>query len=163
MSARARRYWLFKSEPSAFSWDDLWAAPGRRTSWDGVRNYQARNFLREDVRAGDGVLFYHSGAEPPGVVGVADVVREAYPDPTQHDPEHPRYDPGSDPAAPRWWMVDIRARRPLERFVPLGELKRTSALSGMGVVQRGQRLSVQPVRAAEWRAVLRAGGLDPDS
>lgn len=154
-----RRYWLLKSEPDVFSFDDLLAAKGRRTGWDGVRNYRARNFLRDELKVGDGVLFYHSNAKPPGVAGVAEVVREGYPDPTQFDPADPHFDPKSDPDAPRWFQVDVRAVTPLERPVSLEDLKANPKLAGMAVVQRGQRLSVQPVTAAEWRDVLRMGGV----
>lgn len=153
------RYWLVKSEPSEFSFDDLWAARGRRTSWDGVRNYQSRNFMRDGMRKGDGVLFYHSNADPTGVVGLAEVAREAYPDPTQFEPGHPHQDPRSDPAEPRWLMVDLRAKRRLPRVVTLAELKQSRRLAGMPVVQRGSRLSVTPVTLAEWREVLRLAGV----
>lgn len=156
-----RRYWLLKSEPGAFSFDDLLAAKGRRTLWDGVRNYQARNLLRGELHRGDGVLFYHSNASPPGVAGVAVVVREGYPDPTQFDPGDPHHDPRSDPDDPRWFAVDIEARAPMARFVSLAELKAHWALGNMALVQRGQRLSVQPVSAAEWRVILGLGGVDP--
>jgi predicted RNA-binding protein with PUA-like domain len=155
------RYWLIKSEPSEFSFDDLWAARGRRTAWDGVRNYQARNFMRDGMRKGDGVLFYHSNADPSGVVGLAEVAREAYPDPTQFEAGHPHHDPGSDPASPRWLMVDVRATRRLPRVVSLDELKANPSLAGMGVVQRGSRLSVTPVTLEEWREVLRMAGSRP--
>ena len=159
MPKRARRYWLMKSEPQVFSFEDLSAAEGRRTCWDGVRNYRARNFMRDDMKLGDGVLFYHSNAKPPGVAGVCEVVREAYADHTQFDPGDAHHDPGSDPADPRWMMVDIRAVRALERFLALDDLRGESGLAGMALLQRGQRLSVQPVTAAEWRMVLRLGGL----
>ncbi|MCB9915894.1 MAG: EVE domain-containing protein [Planctomycetes bacterium] len=160
MSSRPR-YWLIKSEPAVFSWDDLWSAPGRRTHWDGIRNYQARNFIRDDVKRGDLVLFYHSNASPPAAVGVAEVVREAYPDPTQFDPADDHHDPGSDPADPRWLMFDVAARRRLPQPVSLSALKAEPALAAMLVVQRGQRLSIQPVTPAEWEAVLALGGLEP--
>lgn len=148
------RRWLVKSEPEAFSWDDLWTAKGRRTHWDGIRNYQVRNFIRDDIKKGDLVLYYHSNAKPPGVVGIAEVVREAYPDPTQFDPKDGHYDPGSDPTDPRWLMFDLKAKRRLPRLVSLQELKKNPALEEMLVVQRGQRLSIQPVTAAEWDEVL---------
>ncbi len=156
------KYWLLKSEPDVFSFDHLWKAKGKRTLWDGVRNYTARNFLRDSMKKGDGVLFYHSNAKPPGVAGVAEVVREGYPDPTQFDPADSHHDPSSKPEDPRWYVVDIKAKRRLPRFVPLDELKAASKLKEMALVQRGQRLSVQPVRAAEWREVLRMGGLEPE-
>lgn len=152
-----RNYWLVKSEPDTFSIDDLFAAKGKRTCWDGVRNYTARNFMRDEMKKGDGVLFYHSNARPPGVVGSAEVVKEGYPDPTQFDPEDSHFDPKSDPDDPRWFMVDVRAVEKFPQPVPLDDLKANAKLAGMAVVQRGQRLSVQPVRADEWREVLRMG------
>jgi predicted RNA-binding protein with PUA-like domain len=154
------RYWLLKSEPAVFSFDDLVAAPGRTTAWEGVRNYQARNFLRDDVHVGDLVLFYHSSAAPPAVAGVATIVRAAYPDPTQFDAASDHHDPGSDPAAPRWLAVDVAAVAALPEPVPIATLKAQPELAAMAVVQRGQRLSVQPVTAAEFATVLRLGGLD---
>lgn len=154
------RYWLVKSEPGAFSFDDLWNSEGRRTCWDGIRNYQVRNFIRDDLKAGDLLLFYHSNAKPPGVVGLAEVVREAYADHTQFDPADHHYDPKSDPDQPRWLMFDLKAKKKLRRLVPLQELKENPRLSEMLVIQRGQRLSIQPVTEAEWREVLRLGGLE---
>lgn len=159
MSRRSRRFWLLKSEPDVFGFDDLMASKGRRTMWDGVRNYQARNLLRDELRVGDGVLYYHSNAKPPGVVGLAEVASEAYPDPTQFDPRDGHYDPKSDPTDPRWWLVDVIGVEPLPRFVALDELKAEPGLAEMLVVQRGSRLSVQPVTGAEWRLVLKMGGL----
>ncbi len=160
--ATKRSYWLLKSEPDLFSFEDLWNSKGRRTHWDGVRNYTARNFMRDEMKVGDGVLFYHSNAKPPGVAGVAEVVREGYPDFTQFDPEDAHFDPKADPDAPRWYMVDIRARAGARSFVPLADLKANPRLAKMALVQRGQRLSVQPVTPAEWREVLRMAGLkDP--
>jgi len=159
MPRRARRYWLVKSEPDVFSFEDLWNAPRRTTLWDGVRNYQARNFMRDDMKRGDGVLYYHSNCKPTGVAGIAEVVREAYPDPTQFDPADAHYDAKSDPADPRWVVVDLKAVRPAERFVTLADLKADPRLGTMGVVQRGNRLSVQPVSAAEWKRVLKLAGL----
>jgi predicted RNA-binding protein with PUA-like domain len=134
------------------------AARGRRTSWDGVRNYQARNFMRDGMGVGDRVLYYHSNAEPSGVVGVAEVVREAYPDPTQFEPGHAHHDPRSDPEDPRWCMVDVRALERLPRVVTLAELKANPRLEAMAVVQRGSRLSVTPVTEAEYEEVLRMAG-----
>ena len=160
MPKASRKHWLMKSEPEVFSFDDLLAAQGQTTHWEGVRNYKARNFLRDEVRAGDGVLFYHSNAEPPGVAGVARVVREAYPDPSQFDPRSEYFDPASSRESPRWVVVDIQGLAALPTFVSLPLLKATAALAAMGVVQRGNRLSIQPVTRAEWRAVLRLGGLD---
>jgi len=159
-AARGVRHWLLKSEPAVFSFDDLLAAPHRTTAWEGVRNYQARNFLRDDVRVGDLALFYHSNAAPPRVAGVAEVVRAAYPDPTQFEMASEYHDPGSDPAAPRWLAIDISALAALPEPVPIAALKAQPELAAMAVVQRGQRLSVQPVTADEFAAVLRLGGLD---
>ena len=150
----AKRYWLFKSEPDAFSFDDLVARPDGTEPWDGVRNYQARNLLRDEVRVGDQVLFYHSRTNPPHVAGIAEVVRDGYPDPTQFDPESKYHDPKSDPDAPRWFMVDVKAVRPLERPVSLAELKENPALASMMVTRKGARLSIQPVTPAEFREVL---------
>ena len=149
------RFWLVKSEPEAFSWDDLWNAPDRTTCWDGVRNYQARNFMRDGMRVGDQVLFYHSSVEPPAIVGVAEVVREAYPDSTAFDANDPHFDPKSKPDAPAWMMVDIRAVRPFARPVTLAMLRETPGLEKMVLLQRGSRLSVQPVTPAEWAIVDR--------
>ncbi len=152
-----RRYWLFKTEPDVFSFDALLAAPGGTAGWDGVRNYQARNFLRDDVRVGDGVLVYHSNAEPTGVAGVAEVARAAYPDATAFDPAHDGYDPKSRPEAPVWVQVDVRAVERFPRVVALAELRAEPALAEMVVLRRGNRLSVTPVTAAEWAAVCRLG------
>ncbi len=152
-----RRYWLLKTEPEVFSFDDLLAAPGRTAGWDGVRNYQARNFLRDEVRAGDGVLVYHSNAEPTGVAGVAEVVREAYPDATAFDPAHAGYDPKSRPEAPAWLQVDVRAVERFARVVTLAEHRAEPALAAMVVLRRGKRQSVTPVTAAEWAAVCGLG------
>ncbi len=156
------RYWLVKSEPSAFSWEDLWKSRGRRTCWDGIRNYQVRNFIRDEMKVGDLLLFYHSGAKPPGVVGVAEVVREAYPDHTQFDPADSHHDPKSAPDDPCWLMFDVKARKRLPRFIPLQELKENPRLAEMAVVQRGQRLSIQPVTVEEWCEVLKMGGMEDE-
>jgi predicted RNA-binding protein with PUA-like domain len=151
-----RRYWLVKSEPDVFSFDDLLAAPKRTTCWDGVRNFAARNFLRDGMRRGDGVLFYHSMADPQAVVGVCEVVREGYPDHTALDPAHPNHDPDSDPDDPRWFMVDLRAVARLARPVPLAEIKARPELAAMALVRVG-RLSVSPVTAAEWETIRAMG------
>jgi len=154
-----RRYWLLKSEPDVYSFADLQRE--RRTLWDGVRNYTARNFLRDTMKEGDRVLYYHSNAKPPGIAGTAVVVREGYPDPTQFDKKDSHHDPKSDPENPRWFAVDIEADEAMAEFVTLDALKANRKLTGMAVVQRGQRLSVQPVTAGEWREVLKMGGLEP--
>jgi predicted RNA-binding protein with PUA-like domain len=155
--AQGRRYWLMKSEPSAFSIDDLAKASRRTTCWDGVRNYQARNFMRS-MAVGDQVLFYHSSAEPPTIVGVAEVVRTAYPDETQFDKSSHHYDPDSEPANPRWDMVDIAYRQKFKASLPLDRLKREPKLKGMVLLQKGSRLSVQPVTEAEWAVILKLAG-----
>ena len=148
------RYWLFKSEPSSYSYDDLESEDDQTAEWDGVRNYQARNFMRDDMAVGDQVLFYHSNAKPPGVVGIARIVREGYPDYSAWNLDSRYYDPKSNPANPTWMMVDIKADRRLPRFISLNELKANPALVDMMVTKRGQRLSVQPVKPEEWAEVL---------
>jgi predicted RNA-binding protein with PUA-like domain len=155
--AKSRGFWLVKSEPDVFSFSDLLSAPGRRTVWDGVRNHQAKLFLQA-MALGDGVLYYHSNAEPPGVAGIAEVVATAYPDPSQFDARSEYHEPRASPMKPVWFAVDIQATEPLPRFVSLADLKAEPQLAEMAVVQRGSRLSVTPVTAAEWRAVLRLGG-----
>jgi predicted RNA-binding protein with PUA-like domain len=155
MAKPARRYWLMKTEPEVYSIDTLLSAG--RGQWDGVRNYQARNHMRE-MREGDLVLFYHSSTEPPGVAGVARVVREAYPDHTQFDPKSDHYDPKSKREDPRWSMVDLEPVEKLPTLVTLATLKQDRALQGMLVARRGMRLSVQPVEHAHFRRVLELGG-----
>jgi predicted RNA-binding protein with PUA-like domain len=154
---QGRRYWLMKSEPRAFSIEDLEKSPKRTTCWDGVRNYQARNFMRA-MAIGDQVLFYHSNAEPPAVVGIAEVVRTAYPDQTQFDKASHHYDPASVPSAPRWDMVDIRYRQTFTTALPLDRLRQEPKLKSMVLLQKGSRLSVQPVTEAEWAVVLKLAG-----
>jgi predicted RNA-binding protein with PUA-like domain len=151
------RYWLMKSEPSVFSIDDLARAKDRTTRWDGVRNYQARNMLRSEIAVGDGVLFYHSSAEPPAVAGTARVVRAGYPDPTQFDPRDSHYDRDSQRDDPRWYAVDIQFDTKFTRDVTLPELRETKSLADMVLLRRGSRLSVQPVTAAEWKQILKMG------
>ncbi|NUQ12919.1 MAG: EVE domain-containing protein [Gemmatimonadaceae bacterium] len=151
-----KRYWLAKSEPDVFAFEDLWARPDRTTPWDGVRNFTARNFLRDGMRLGDQVLFYHSNADPSAIVGICEVVREAYPDHTAFDRNDPHFDPGSDPAAPKWFMVDLRAVRRLPRPVTLPDLKARKELAGMALLRIG-RLSVTPVRPEEWRVIMAMG------
>ncbi len=153
------KYWLMKTEPSTFSWDHLVASPGKKTAWDGVRNYTARNFMRDEMKVGDGILFYHSNAKPPGVVGTAKVARAGYPDPTQFDPKSPYYDPKSNPDDPRWILVDVKADRRFKREVSLPELRETVGLEDMVLLRRGMRLSVQPVTARQWKIITRLGGL----
>jgi predicted RNA-binding protein with PUA-like domain len=147
----SRRYWLFKTDPGTYAFADLLRAPQRTTRWDGVRNYQARNYLRDDVAVGDGVLFYHSQAAPPAVVGTAEVVRAGYPDPTQFEGR------STTQAAP-WFAVDLRAVEAFPDPVPLATLRATPGLENMVLLRKGSRLSVQPVTAGEWRIVHRLGG-----
>ena len=146
-----RQYWLVKTEPTTFSFDDLLASPKRTSHWDGVRNYAARNHLRA-MKTGDLVLVYHSSVVPSAIVGVAEVVREAYPDPTALDPKDPHFDPKSKADDPTWVMVDLRAIEPLKRPVTLEEVKKTKGLDKMALVRLG-RLSVQPVTPAEYEIV----------
>ena len=147
-----RRCWLVKSEPGTFSFEDLQRSPGRTTRWDGVRNYTARTFLRDGMKTGDAVFFYHSTTDQ-AIVGVAEVVREGYPDPTALDEKSPGYDAASTPESPVWFAVDLRAREALPRPVTLAEVKARADLKQMALV-RVSRLSVQPVTATEWNAIL---------
>jgi predicted RNA-binding protein with PUA-like domain len=153
-AAPGQRFWLVKSEPSTFSIDDLARAPGKTTFWDGVRNYQARNLLRDEMQVGDGVLFYHSSADPPAVAGTATVAQAGSPDPSQFDAKSDHHDPDSTRAEPRWYGVHIKLERKFARSIPLDELRQNPALSRMVLLQRS-RLSVQPVTADEWRAILK--------
>lgn len=149
------RYWLLKSEPAAFSFADLTAAPGQLTSWEGVRNYQARNFLRDSLRLGDQAFFYHSGTANPAIAGIVEVVREGYPDGSAFDPASPYYDPGASPDQPRWYQVDVRRVRGLDRPITLAELKaHGDALADFALLRRGNRLSVMPVTDAQWKLIL---------
>jgi len=151
-------YWLMKSEPDVFGIDDLAARPAQTEHWDGVRNYQARNWMRDDMKIGDQVLFYHSNCKPPGIAGIAEVSREAYPDHTAFDPESKYYDPKSSPDNPRWVMVDLRFVRKFPQLISLDELKKIPQLCEMRLLQRGNRLSIMPVTTAEWKAILNASG-----
>jgi predicted RNA-binding protein with PUA-like domain len=146
------RYWLMKSEPDECSIDDALAAKDSTVPWTGVRNYQARNFMRDDMKVRDGVLFYHSGCAEPGIAGIAEVARAAYPDATQFDPNSEYYDPKSKRDAPRWLHVDVRALRKT-RLIPLAELRAARELADMVVLQRGNRLSITPVSASQWRFI----------
>jgi predicted RNA-binding protein with PUA-like domain len=148
-------YWLMKSEPDEVSIDDL--LRDKRVPWFGVRNYQARNFMRDDMRVGDGVLFYHSSCPEPGVAGLAEVCSAPYPDATQFDPKSKYYDAKSTRESPRWINVDVKAVRKT-RLLPLTEMREVKALAGMRLLQRGNRLSITPVTAAEWRAVTKLLG-----
>jgi len=149
------RYWLMKSEPDECSIDDALAAPGATVPWTGVRNYQARNFMRDEMRVGDGVLFYHSSCPEPGIAGIARVASGTRPDPTQFDPESPYHDPKSPPDAPRWLLLDVQAVQKT-RLMPLAEMRARPELAGMRVLQKGSRLSITPVTPEEWEAVVRA-------
>ena len=160
--ADGRHYWLMKSEPEVFSIDDLARSPKGTTSWDGVRNYQARNFMRA-MKVGDQVLFYHSNANPPAVAGVAEVVKTAYPDATQFDKRDAHYDPASNPDQPRWDMVDIRFVRKFVVPLSLDLLRAQAGLKEMELLRKGSRLSVQPVRAAEWNEIIRLEEVQADS
>ncbi len=144
------KYWLMKSEPSCFSIDDLKASPKETTCWDGVRNYQARNFMRDDMHVGDLVFFYHSNCAPPGIAGIAKVVREAYPDDTAFDPESEHPDLTSSPTNPRWFMVDVQFVEKFDHVISLAILKQHVALSRMLLLRKGNRLSVLPVTPEEW-------------
>lgn len=148
-------YWLFKNEPEDFSIDDLAAAKGQTTHWDGVRNYQARNFMRDDMRVGDQGFFYHSNCEVPAVVGIVEIVREAYPDHTAFDANDKHFDAKSDPDNPRWMMVDVKLVRKLNQPISLREIKEhADELEGFRLIARGNRLSVMPVDPDHWRLVL---------
>lgn len=147
------RYWLMKTEPSTYSIDDLAGEPGQTTCWEGVRNYQARNLLRDEIREGDRVLFYHSACKQPAVVGTARVSRGGYPDPFAWDRDSKYFDEKSTPDRPRWFMVDIRLEQRFDRPVTLAELRRRKELSGMVLLQKGSRLSVQPVTEKEFETI----------
>ena len=147
-----RNYWLMKSEPGEVSVDDALAAPQSTVPWTGVRNYQARNFMRDTMRLDDGVLFYHSSCAEPGIVGIARVASSAYPDPTQFDPKSPYHDPASKPDAPRWLLVDVQAVRKT-RVLALPEMRANAALADMQVLRKGNRLSITPVDAAHWKVI----------
>jgi Uncharacterized conserved protein len=152
MSPRERHYWLMKSEPDAFSIDDL--KRKKQEAWDGVRNYQARNYMRDGMRVGDKVFFYHSNCAEPGIVGIATVATDAYPDPSQFDPKSKYFDPGSSRDNPRWLLVDVKFAKKLKRTITLKELQADPALDGMVLVRKGSRLSVQPVEAGHWEHIL---------
>lgn len=149
-------YWLMKTEPDVFGIDDLIDRPNQTEPWDGIRNYQARNFMRDDMQVGDEVFFYHSNATPPGIVGIARIASEAYPDPTQFDPDSKYFDPKSDPDNPRWLLVDVAFVRKFDRILSLQELKdNADELSDFRLLARGNRLSIMPVEKRHWEAVLK--------
>src|SRR5579862_4464721 len=149
-------HWLLKSEPDSFSIENLAAKPKQTTAWDGVRNYQARNTLRDSMKKGDTAFFYYSSCDVPGIAGIVRVVKEGYPDKTAFDPKDDHYDPDSDPKSPRWFVVDVKLVRKLKRIITLDELRRHAddELAAMRLLQRGNRLSVTPVSEAEWDFIL---------
>ena len=147
-----KQYWLMKSEPSEVSIDDALAAPDATVPWTGVRNYQARNFMRDDMQVGDGVLFYHSSCPEPGIAGIARVASTPYPDPTQFDKKSPYFDAGAKKEEPRWQLVDVQVVRKT-RLLSLAEMRKAPQLADMIVLKKGNRLSITPVTAAEWKAV----------
>ena len=150
------RYWLMKTEPTTFSVEDLERAKRQTTGWDGVRNYQARNMLRDDMKKGDLAFLYYSSTDVPGIVAIMKIVKDGYPDPTAFDRKHDHYDADSDPANPRWFMVDVQLERRLERLIALEELRKhtTKQLKNMVLLRRGNRLSVTPVEPEEWKFIV---------
>jgi predicted RNA-binding protein with PUA-like domain len=153
-----QRYWLIKSEPDVFSYHDLEKAPKQTTCWDSVRNSSARNFMRDGMKKGDLAFYYHSNAEPSGIVGICEIVREGYPDHTSWDPKHDYFDPKSDPEVPTWYMVDVKAVQPFRTMVTLPQIKEDPALAEMALIKVG-RLSVVPVTPEEWAYVCTLGGV----
>ncbi|MBL6986248.1 MAG: EVE domain-containing protein [Methylobacter sp.] len=147
-------YWLMKSEPDTFGIDDLYNKPTQTEHWDGVRNYQARNMMRDDMKLGDQVFFYHSNCADPGIVGIMEIVKEGYPDFLAFDPEDKHFDPKSDPENPRWMMVDVKYVRTLVRTISLKELRPLEELEGLELVKRGNRLSIMPVSKDQWDFIL---------
>jgi predicted RNA-binding protein with PUA-like domain len=150
-----KNYWLFKSEPEEFSWDDLMKSKNQTTFWDGVRNYQARNFLRDEIKKGDGVLFYQSNTNPLAVLGYCEIVREGYPDHTQFEKNNDHYDPKADKNNPTWFMVDIKLAKDFTKPVTLDSIKANPKLKNMKLIQRGNRLSVMLVTKEEWDEILK--------
>ena len=148
------QYWLMKSEPSEFGIDDLKHRPQKTEPWDGVRNYQARNMMRDDMKKGDLVFFYHSNCDEPGIVGIMTIAKEGYPDTTAFDPKDKHYDPKSDPDKPRWFHVDVKYKRKLIRTITLAEMREHKALQDMRLLQKGNRLSIMPVTKKEWDYIL---------
>ncbi len=149
------QFWLMKSEPGEFSIDDLKQRPKKTEPWDGVRNYQARNMMRDEMKKGDLAFFYHSNCDEPGIVGIMQIVREGYPDPTAFDPKDKHFDPKSDPENPRWFHVDVKFKQKFSRTISLAELKQQKKLQDMKLLQRGNRLSVMPVSQTEWNYILK--------
>ena len=159
-STADRRYWLLKTEPSTFSFDDLWSAPKRTTFWDGVRNFQARNTMRDLMKPGDLVFIYHSSTDPTGIAGIAEVVKGGYPDPTAFDPKDSHYDPKSKRESPSWFGIDVKAVKRLPEIITLERLRKTKGLEKMVLLQKGSRLSVQPVSSDEWQVISRLAGIN---
>ncbi len=157
----SKKVWLMKSEPDVFSFDDLKKCKNSTEPWDGVRNYQARNFMRDEMKKGDYVLFYHSNCKVPGIVGLAKVAKEAYPDHTSWDPKSKYFDEKSSPDNPRWFMVEVKWYKAFKEVVSLNDMKDNPALSNMLVVKKGQRLSVQPVEESDFKIVCQMGGVKP--
>jgi predicted RNA-binding protein with PUA-like domain len=150
------QYWLFKSEPDAFSIDDLAAKPKQTEHWDGIRNYQARNYLRDEVKQGDQVLFYHSSCKEVGIAGLAEVVKEAYPDHSQFNPESKYFDPKASPDKPRWVMVDVQFKQKFPKVLSLSKIKNMPDITEIGLVKKGHRLSIMPVSKNEFSIILNA-------
>jgi predicted RNA-binding protein with PUA-like domain len=150
-------YWLMKSEPDVFSFSDLKKKPSKTEPWNGVRNYQARNFMRDEMREGDLILFYHSSCEIPGIAGIAKVASKSYPDETQFDSKSEYFDPKASQENPRWYLVDVAFHKDLSRFIPLEELKQQKELTQMKLLQRGNRLSILPVSPEEFKIILSLG------
>ena len=153
--AKQQKFWLVKTEPESFSIQDLAREPKQTTCWSGVRNYQARNFMRDEMKLGDRVLFYHSSTDEPAIVGVATIARESYPDSTDWDKNDHHFDAGSTPDNPRWFMVDIRLEKIFKTPLPLAQLRGIPALKEMELLRKGSRLSVQPVRKTEFEAIMK--------
>ena len=150
----SKKYWLLKSEPDCYSIDDLAQAPGQTDHWDGVRNYQARNMLRDDIKKGDEAFFYNSNTKVIGIAGIVEVARSGYPDHTAEDPNSQHPDPKHTASNPIWYMVDVKFKRKFAEVLPMSDLRGVPGLEGMMLLQRGSRLSVQPVTAAEWKIIL---------
>jgi predicted RNA-binding protein with PUA-like domain len=148
------RYWLFKSEPTCFSIDDLARRPRQTEKWDGVRNYQVRNMLRDEIKKGDQIFFYHSSCTPPGIAGIAEVVKEGYPDYTAWDPRSDHFDPSCDPEKPRWYMVDVKLSKKFPRLITLNEIKSHPKLKDLLIIRKGNRLSITPIVENDWKVIL---------
>jgi predicted RNA-binding protein with PUA-like domain len=155
---KEKKYWLLKSEPGVFSITDLENCPKKTTCWDGVRNFQARNYLRDALKPGDLVFFYHSNADPSGIAGIAEVVKAGYPDSTAFDPEDHHFDPKSNPAQPTWYMVDVRHVKTFRQVLSLSDLRAKPELQDMVLLQKGSQLSVQPVTARQWQTIVKMAG-----